>query len=371
MTKSVVFLFFLLAGPTGAAVQVGDSAPAFGQDVTWIKGDPLPEFQKGRVYVVDLWGTWCPPCLAGIPHLKKLAEQYAKRDVTFVAVAISPDSGVSPEQFVQAKGDQMPYTVGQDIGGKIDERYQDPHGPSGTGSYPTIGIVDRNGTLAFIGRGYPIHGFEETLAAVVANRWDLASAVKKERAEAEIKAQSEPMLDDAKRKLQMADYEGGLAIFRKLLVMHPGLFGMRAAGLYNGLRQRASKEVANAWAKELVDKFLAGPDELLAWPLATLAESIVYRPNTTDTVRADADKPDFDLALRAANHALDVTNGKDPWRIQTLAMVTFSSGNRQRGLELMERSVEAAHQADWGAEEVVKIESMRDTYRKTVSGARQ
>ena len=76
--------------------------------------------------------------------------------------------------------------------------------------------------------------------------------------------------------------------------------------------------------------------------------------------RPDLDAQDFALALRAASRANEITHGKDPWRLQTLAKVTFSSGDKKRGAELMAQSVQAAKAAEWGVDELVKLEATRD-----------
>ena len=43
----------------------------------------------GKVVVLDFWATWCPPCLAEIPHLKKLREKYGDR---LVLLGVALDS---------------------------------------------------------------------------------------------------------------------------------------------------------------------------------------------------------------------------------------------------------------------------------------
>lgn len=44
---------------------------------------------RGKVVVVDVWATWCGPCKAQIPYMKKLIEQYKGRDdVAFVSISV-------------------------------------------------------------------------------------------------------------------------------------------------------------------------------------------------------------------------------------------------------------------------------------------
>jgi uncharacterized protein (TIGR03435 family) len=41
---------------------------------------------KGKVVVLDFWATWCSPCIAGIPHLNKLATEFSGQPVVFIAI---------------------------------------------------------------------------------------------------------------------------------------------------------------------------------------------------------------------------------------------------------------------------------------------
>ena len=44
-----------------------------------------PDFQ-GKVIMVNLWGTWCPPCRQELPHLIRLKKMYGERGFEIVGV---------------------------------------------------------------------------------------------------------------------------------------------------------------------------------------------------------------------------------------------------------------------------------------------
>ena len=85
----------------GAGLNIGDSAPAFKVD-RWYKGAAVPAFERGRIYVVEFWATWCGPCKEAIPHITELARKY-KDTVTVTGVSVAEEGDNIPariEKFV-------------------------------------------------------------------------------------------------------------------------------------------------------------------------------------------------------------------------------------------------------------------------------
>ncbi len=46
---------------------------------------------KGKYVYIDVWATWCGPCRAEIPSLKKTEERYHDKNIVFVSISIDVD----------------------------------------------------------------------------------------------------------------------------------------------------------------------------------------------------------------------------------------------------------------------------------------
>ncbi len=69
--------------------------PALDFQVTDLKGEALSlEQYRGQVVLLDFWATWCPPCIAEIPNVKKTYEKY--KDQKFEIIGISLDRSKEP-----------------------------------------------------------------------------------------------------------------------------------------------------------------------------------------------------------------------------------------------------------------------------------
>ena len=76
------------------AIAKGRSAP--GISVMDDQGNPFSlEDQKGKVVYIDIWATWCGPCIKGFPHYERLMEGLAEQmdDITFLFISVDKDTG--------------------------------------------------------------------------------------------------------------------------------------------------------------------------------------------------------------------------------------------------------------------------------------
>lgn len=137
----------------GVTLKAGSRAPAIAVN-KWIKGEAVTGFEKGKVYVVEFWATWCPPCVKSIPHLTKLQKDH--KELTVIGVTSSerkdPDGTdnrlAKLEKFVSDKGAQMDYTIAYDADRKMAETWLRAAGKNGI---PCAFIVDHEGKIAWIG----------------------------------------------------------------------------------------------------------------------------------------------------------------------------------------------------------------------------
>ncbi|MBY0424914.1 MAG: TlpA family protein disulfide reductase [Cytophagales bacterium] len=66
-------------------------APAFSLKDMEGKVVSLSDF-KGKVVYVDIWATWCPPCMAEMAYSKPLKEKYKDNpDIVFVNISVDAD----------------------------------------------------------------------------------------------------------------------------------------------------------------------------------------------------------------------------------------------------------------------------------------
>jgi thiol-disulfide isomerase/thioredoxin len=96
---------------------------------------PFESF-RNHVLVVNIWGTWCAPCVAEMPSLFRLRERLADCDVKFAFVSSEKSEVV--KKFISRRQWDGPFYL---VSGDLPECFR-------TGAIPATFVVDRGGSIA-------------------------------------------------------------------------------------------------------------------------------------------------------------------------------------------------------------------------------
>ncbi|CAG0968686.1 Thiol-disulfide oxidoreductase ResA [Phycisphaerales bacterium] len=300
-------------------LKVGDKAPALAV-TNWVKGDAVTGFEKGRPYVVEFWATWCGPCIASMPHLSELQAEYKSKGLVIVGVSTKdPNNSLEQVQtMVKDKGDGMGYTVAYDGDKATNEAYMKASGQRGI---PCSFVVDKTGTLAYI--GHPMF-LDPVLEKVVAGTWDVKTDPK---AIADIQEEyfgvyrSESPADTLKKIASIESKYPSLA---------KGLMTFK----YKAQMESGDTAGAAATGKVVVENAIKSKN---AMDLNEIAWGIV-------DPEANVKNPDLDLALKAANAANTITGDKDAAILDTLARVYWLKGDKAKAIDLQTKAVANAQE---------------------------
>jgi thiol-disulfide isomerase/thioredoxin len=118
---------------------------------------------KGKVVLVNLWATWCPPCVEEFPELVRLDENFRSKGLVVIGVSLDePRDGDKVVAFVSKQKAAFPVYLRK--GGDADSFF-DRVDKSWTGEVPATFVFDRSGKRV----GKPLIGgrpYTEFVAAV-------------------------------------------------------------------------------------------------------------------------------------------------------------------------------------------------------------
>ena len=129
-----------LPKPPGASSRMSDwiGKPALDFQGTDLKGKELSlKAYRGQVVLLDFWATWCGPCIAEIPNVKKAYEKY--KDQKFQIIGISLDRSIEPlEAYIEKEG--LGWLHYWDKSGKVSDLYK-------VQAIPSTFLIDGEGVI--------------------------------------------------------------------------------------------------------------------------------------------------------------------------------------------------------------------------------
>lgn len=131
-------------GKSGCGRDPGIGKPIKSFSLKTTKGKTISSANlKGRVVLLNFWGTWCKPCLKELPEFDRLYRRYRKNGLLLLAIATDSD----PEPVLAlAKERKLAAKIA--IGGEeLANSYKSP-------SFPFSFVVDKKGIIRASYRGF-------------------------------------------------------------------------------------------------------------------------------------------------------------------------------------------------------------------------
>ncbi len=269
------------------ALWIGSDAPELTLS-RFVRGEAVTSFEPGQTYVVEMWATWCAPCIAAFPHVAALQNKHGDK-LRVIGVNIWEGSdGESRadeiEEFV-ANHPEMRYTVAIEQGTSMADNWMKPSGRDGI---PTAFIVDGTGKLMWM--GHPM-AMDEPLDQIINGGYDVEAVTAK----------------------KWNGHLASMAWSQMLISAHEGkadrLFEVCKTLVYDGYR--GSPFALNHISLRLLEY-------------------------------ADATKGILGLAYDAAERACELTEWRDWMILDTYALAAFKNGDRDRAIEWQRKAIELA-----------------------------
>lgn len=152
-----------IANPDTDPIEYKEKA-AFDFTLTAMDGSRLDfETVKGKVVFINMWATWCAPCVGEMPTIQALYDTYKdKPDMVFALISFDKDPKKA-KKFIQKKGYTLPVYFPNET--QIPKVYESK-------GIPTTFVIDKEGYIAYKKVGianYESESFAEFMDKLLAN----------------------------------------------------------------------------------------------------------------------------------------------------------------------------------------------------------
>lgn len=131
----VFFQRLIMMSPSELEASKVKQLSTYSWEIMPLEGDPVVlSRSRNRVAVINLWATWCPPCIAELPNFQNLYEEFGE-EVDFYFVTAEEASIV--KRFLQNKKHNIPVYI----------ETTRPPAELQVSTIPTTFVIDKNGRI--------------------------------------------------------------------------------------------------------------------------------------------------------------------------------------------------------------------------------
>ncbi|MET3913014.1 thiol-disulfide isomerase/thioredoxin [Bradyrhizobium sp. S3.3.6] len=308
----------------------------------WLRGEPLTNFQPGKVYIVEFWATWCGPCEGMMPHLIELQAKYKDEGVEVVGVAAyekaptADEARTTLDAWLTEKFSNLNYRIGFDSTGEMNKLWMDA---SSSLLIPTSFVVDRDGHIAFIGDPTQI---DAVLPKIINGTWRSSDQAKAAEAKRIAKNQRMARVSSIRRTIRSAmeakDWPAALSAVEEGIAAMPD--NLEFSEIHVDLLLHKMRDTATGFQvlRQLVRDAIEKQSEAVYGLNIVMRQLFDPENDKAHLPRAER----FAIGRDVSEHILNpgqASDGLDFYSHGALAQYYYESGDKQRAIELIERAM--------------------------------
>lgn len=343
---------------THPTLKIGDPAPEIKVEA-WVRGTPVTKFEKGNVYVLDFWATWCGGCIASFPHISAIANKYEGRvhfcsvdSYEFDVIKAGGDIMNAVKTFLKTlQGQQL--TLDVCVDGKENFMYHNWIERLRRNGFPTTFVIDQEGKIAWL--DVNLDNLDWVLQQVVSKKWD--------REKAEVIMGKRDAIEDLFFKAYLSkDKSEQESKYRQILSACDSLeqaYPDRkdAASFY---KLMALNELDKAKVPQQLEEMAANP--LVKYIFLDDGAGLTLR-RTDLTERDYAAIVKVEERLLSNEHNGTGHGGKTVRTYSTLAIAYYGAGQRDKAISAQEKAIALTKEEKTADKEISKLKTDLQKYK--------